>query len=442
VAILKIPRLWPAPQIAAAANAATVDVITASATDGLDAFGSESAPKVEIKAKVEPKPRTEITPKAGSKEDARPKVEPKTGDGPRKADVKPFIEPAQETAPRIAANSSTDPRPPAPSGNIEGKTIAKWAIVIVLTAAIAVAGVIGYQHRFPRVPPTGTVTIETTPPGLDVVLAGKSIGKTPLTTSLAPGAYDVQVGTAPDTRTLKVNVTAGTSVLQHLELAAAAAPAALGGLRVQTEPAHLPVQVDGVARGLAPVAIEDLPPGEHEVTVRASSGVIHRTVKVQPRETLSLIVSSAAAAPPVDSGVVAAGWITVASPVALQMREGGKVIGTTETDRLMLPVGDHDLELSNEALGFTTKRTVRVTAGKTAATKVDLPNGTLSLNAQPWAEVFVDGERVGETPIGNLARRIGTHEIIFRHPELGERRETVVITVGKPARVGVDLRKK
>jgi hypothetical protein len=94
--------------------------------------------------------------------------------------------------------------------------------------------VIGYQHRFARVPPTGTVTIETTPPGLDVVLAGKSIGKTPLTTSLAPGAYDVQVGTAPDTRTLKVNVTAGTSVLQHLELAAAAAPAALGGLRVQT----------------------------------------------------------------------------------------------------------------------------------------------------------------------------------------------------------------
>jgi hypothetical protein len=56
--------------------------------------------------------------------------------------------------------------------------------------------------------------------------------------------------------------------------------------------------------------------------------------------------------------------------------------------------------------------------------------------------VFVDGERVGETPIGNLPRRIGTHEIVFRHPELGERRETVVIAVGKPARVGVDLRKK
>jgi hypothetical protein len=66
----------------------------------------------------------------------------------------------------------------------------------------------------------------------------------------------------------------------------------------------------------------------------------------------------------------------------------------------------------------------------------------LSLNATPWAEVWIDGERVGDTPIGNLTRRIGSHEVLFRHPELGERRETVVIAVGKPARIGVDLRKK
>jgi hypothetical protein len=274
-----------------------------------------------------------------------------------------------------------------------------------------------------------------------VVLAGKSVGKTPWTTTLAPGAYEVQVGTAPDTRTLTLNVAAGGSVLQHVEFAAAAGTGtAPGGLRVQTEPAHLPVSVDGVARGTSPVAIEHLQPGEHDVSVRTSSGVIHRTVKVQPRETLSLIVSSTAA--PVEPGVVAAGWITMTSPVALQLREGGKVIGTTESDHLMLPAGDHDIEVSNEALGFAAKRTVRVTAGKTTATRVELPNGTLSLNAQPWAEVWVDGERVGETPIGNLTRRIGSHEVIFRHPELGERREVVVIAVGKPARVGVDLRKK
>jgi hypothetical protein len=231
-------------------------------------------------------------------------------------------------------------------------------------------------------------------------------------------------------------------VVQHLEFAeglSTDAPAT-GGLHVQTEPSHLPVFVDGNNHGVSPVEIDKLQPGEHEVSVRTAAGIVRRAVTVQPRETVSLIVSSAP--PPPDPTAVSAGWIAVTSPVALQLREGGKLIGTTESDRLMLTAGDHDIEFANEDLGFTAHRTLHVTAGKTAGAKIDLPTGALSINAQPWAEVWVDGERVGETPIGNLSRRIGTHEVIFRHPDLGERRETVLITVGKPARIGVDLRKK
>jgi hypothetical protein len=388
VAILKLPRLWAAP-LGRTAAATAIDVTAGTAADGLDAFGSEEAPSVESQTAVEP--------------------------------------PMQRAHHAAAVRASA---------------AGKWLLVILLSAGAAVAGLIAYQKRFPRAASTGNVTIETTPAGLEVVLAGKSLGKTPLTTSLAPGVYEAKVGAGPDARTVKLSVTAGVSIVQHVEFATAPSPAAaaFGGLRVQTEPARLPVTVDGVARGAAPVAIDQLAPGEHQISVKTSSGVVHRTVTVQPRETLSLIVSSAGAA--AEPGVVAAGWISVSSPVALQLREAGKLIGSTESDRLMLPAGDHDIELSNEELGFTAKRTIRVTAGKTAATKIELPNGTLSVNAQPWAEVFVDGERVGETPIGNLSRRIGSHEVVFRHPELGERREVVVITAGKPARVGVDLRKK
>ena len=320
---------------------------------------------------------------------------------------------------------------------------AKWAAVIVITAATAVAGVFIYQKRFVPAATTGSVTLDTTPSGLDVVLAGKSLGKTPLTTTLAAGAYEVQVGAAPNTRTIKVNVTAGASVVQHVEFADAssAANVATGGLHVQTEPSHLPVSVDGASRGPSPIAIDQLQPGEHEVSVKTSSGVVRRAVTIQAHETTSLIVSSTAAPPP-DPAAVSAGWIAVTSPITLQLREGGKVIGTSESDRLMLTAGDHDIDFANEALGFTARRTLHVNSGKTTATKVDLPNGALSINAQPWAEVWVDGERVGETPIGNLSRRIGTHEVVFRHPDLGERRESVVIAVGKPTRIGVDLRNK
>jgi hypothetical protein len=126
----------------------------------------------------------------------------------------------------------------------------------------------------------------------------------------------------------------------------------------------------------------------------------------------------------------------------LVIREGGKVLGSTDADRLMLTAGEHNLELSNEALGFQSKRAVRIEAGKTAALKIDPPNGVLSINAQPWAEVWVDGQRIGETPIGNLARSIGPHDVVLRHPELGERRETVTVTLQRPARLGVDMRRK
>jgi PEGA domain-containing protein len=240
-----------------------------------------------------------------------------------------------------------------------------------------------------------------------------------------------------------VMVAAGTSTVQRVEFAGDTqlAGEATGGLRVQTEPSHLPVLIDGTAHGASPVAIDQLPPGEHEISVRTSTGIVRRSVSIKPHETLSLIVSTATA-PPADVPAVSAGWISVSSSVPLQLREGGKVIGTSESDRLMLTAGDHDIEFVNPELGFTAKRTVRVTAGKTTATKVELPNGVVSINALPWAEVWIDGERIGETPIGNLTRRVGTHEVVFKHPELGERRESVLIVVGKPARIGVDLRKK
>jgi hypothetical protein len=55
--------------------------------------------------------------------------------------------------------------------------------------------------------------------------------------------------------------------------------------------------------------------------------------------------------------------------------------------------------------------------------------------------VFIDGKNVGQTPIGNLSLAIGTYEMTFRHPELGERRQTVTVTATGTNRVGVDLTK-
>ena len=134
------------------------------------------------------------------------------------------------------------------------------------------------------------------------------------------------------------------------------------------------------------------------------------------------------------------GWLSVKSPVAMEIREGGRQIGTTDTDRIMLTAGRHELEIVNDTLGYHSSRVVVVPPGKVAALGVELPQGAINLNASPWAEVWIDGHRVGETPIGNLPIAIGPHEVVFRNPQLGEKRQAVSVTLSAPVRLSVDMK--
>jgi serine/threonine-protein kinase len=66
----------------------------------------------------------------------------------------------------------------------------------------------------------------------------------------------------------------------------------------------------------------------------------------------------------------------------------------------------------------------------------------MSFNAIPWAEVWVDGRQVGETPLANVSVPIGSHEVLFRHPELGEKHVRALVTATAPAKVSVDMRQR
>jgi hypothetical protein len=317
---------------------------------------------------------------------------------------------------------------------------ARWAAVILLTVAGTVGVMWALQQR-PAAPANATLTVQTTPPGAEVSISGKPSGISPVSVSLPPGEYEVVLtGATGQRRELTVALTEAGSVVQHVEMGASApvatAPIAeAGALRVETDPAGQTVVVDGTTRGVTPLTVPSLAAGEHAVVVRGPAGSVRRTVVVQRGETMSLILAPTAAPP-----TTAAGWVTFESPVVLQLRENGQLVGTTETARLMLPAGDHDLEMSNDLLGFSTSRRVTITAERTTNVPVSVPNGTLSINAAPWAEVFIDGERIGETPIANISRPIGTHEVILRHPQLGERRATITVSTKQTARLGVDMR--
>ena len=284
---------------------------------------------------------------------------------------------------------------------------------------------------------SASLSIESMPAGAEVFAGGALQGRTPLTMSVAPGEHTFELLLEGRRKTLQAVARAGAAVVHHVDFEPASAAPKKASLRITSEPAKLRVLVDGVERGVSPLVVDDIGAGTHEVQVVSARGTLKRKVDVAAGESASVIISASPAAP---SGP-AAGWLSITSPVTLQVMEGKEIIGTTASKKIMLAAGRHDLVLSSDALGFSARRSVQLSPGSTATVKVDLPSAPLSINAVPWAEVWVDGVRAGETPIGNRSVRIGSHELVFRHPEFGERRQSVTVTLTSRARVSVDMRK-
>jgi hypothetical protein len=236
-------------------------------------------------------------------------------------------------------------------------------------------------------------------------------------------------------RSMPITIVAGGQVSQLIELPRAAS--LLGELQVRTEPAGAQVTVDGHPYGRSPLTVEGLAPGAHSVVLENELGSITQDVKIEAGTTASLVVPMGA---PKNAPV--SGWISVDAPTQLQIFEEGRLLGSSQSDRIMVSVGRHQLLLVNEAIGYSQVHGVNVTPGKVTPIKPRWPNGAMSFNATPWAEVTVDGEHVGETPLGNVSVPIGSHEVLFRHPELGEKRVRAVVTLAAPAKVSVDMRQK
>lgn len=309
--------------------------------------------------------------------------------------------------------------------------------LVVVAIALITAGVYWKDRwQLPAAAAGGSLRIESDPAGAEVRLNGAAKGTTPLSLSMPAGNYSLTVRHGSNIKELPVSVTNGATTVHHLTWAdtPAAAPPETGHLSVATDPPGSGVAVDGEERGVAPLTLRDLPVGQHRVVVRARGTTYTRTVQIEAGATASLFFGATQAAVP--------GSIALASPVQVQVFEDSRLIGTSDMDRIMLPAGEHVLELAADAVGYRATRTVNVTAGQTVALSVDLPRAPLSINAIPWAEVFIDGTRIGETPLGNLPQTLGSHEIVFRHPQLGERRVNALVTLKETNRISIDMRQR
>jgi hypothetical protein len=281
----------------------------------------------------------------------------------------------------------------------------------------------------------GTFAVETEPAGADVLIDGQSRGFSPLRLSLPPGPHNVVVRHGAEERRVPLTLAAGAEVVHHVAFSPVKAAPIVGSISVVTDPPGARVLIDGQTRGASPVTVTDLAAAEHKVSVSSEAGAADRTVAVRAGETVSVVFSL-----PRVSGPLA-GWAVVSSPFDVQVLQDNNIVGSGRSAKIMVPAGKHTFAIVNQTLGYQDTRTVDVAAGRTSTIQVNAPQVVLNVNARPWADVFIDGKSVGQTPIGNLSLAIGTYELAFRHPDFGERRQTVTLTTKGTNRVAVDLTK-
>lgn len=98
-----------------------------------------------------------------------------------------------------------------------------WGAMAAVAVAIVVAVVAAprFKHREPPrttvTPQTGTLTLESTPPGSTVLVDGAERGTTPLTLDVAPGTHSVQFRYRKNVRAVDVAVAAGEAATQSVD---------------------------------------------------------------------------------------------------------------------------------------------------------------------------------------------------------------------------------
>jgi hypothetical protein len=364
----------------------------------------------------------------------------------RAVEVDPLLafESEQEAEPVSGySRAKVDALPAGPASRRRFRALIAAAAVGVLVAAVAgvmafnptaTSAALSWAQSLPSrfmAPKPATLTVTTRPEGAQVSVDGEPRGVTPLTLSVAPGEHQLKVRVGSQERVLSLTAAPGADIARDFELLAPVA--ATGALSVVTDPPGAHVTIDGRPSGASPVNVDALAVGDHTIAVAGGTGSAERTVAVAAGQNATVHFSLPRVAGPVG------GFLSVSVPFEIQVVERGEVIGASGSTRIMLPAGRHEITLVNKTLEFQESRRVDIVAGQTSVVRIDPPRVRVNINARPWAEVSIDGQDFGQTPISNATVTVGTHQLVFRHPQLGERRQSVVITTKGPQRLAVDL---
>jgi hypothetical protein len=288
--------------------------------------------------------------------------------------------------------------------------------------------------------PAGTVLV-TSDTGGDVYLDGNKKDVAPaIITGVPAGDHVIEVrkeGSPPWRQT--VTVVAGQQVKVAASLGPATPPPPTSAsLRVISNEPEVEVFIDGEDKGKAPVNMPDIRPGEHIVGGRKKGfKPQEQTVRVAPGENGIVSFRMEVAAPDRPH----AGLRVQSTVPNAEVFLDGSSLGRAPVERTDLDPGKHYVVVHRD--GFTDfKREVFLIENQSIALVADLSaSGALRILSTPeGAEVRIDGEVIGRTPVARDGVSAGDHVVEFRLKGFFDHKETMKVEGGREKVFSVDLK--
>jgi hypothetical protein len=211
-----------------------------------------------------------------------------------------------------------------------------------------------------------------------------------------------------------------------------------GSLRIIASEPDTQIFVDGEDKGKSPASVASLAPGEHVVEGRKKGfKAAQQTVKVMPGENAVVQLKVDLAPPDRPRGTLR---VQSAVPNA-EVFVDGSSLGRAPIDRNDMDPGKHFVVVHKD--GFTDfKREVMIIENQAVALVADLSaSGSVRILSTPeGAEVRIDGELVGNTPVTKDGVGNGDHVVEFKLKGYFDHKESMKVEGGKQKVYSVDLK--
>ena len=283
--------------------------------------------------------------------------------------------------------------------------------------------------------PTGTLLVTSDAPG-EVYVDGTRRDLAPaVIAGLSAGEHIVEVRReGAQAWRQSVTIVSGQQAKVNANLGGAAG----AGLRIVSTEPNVEVFVDGESKGKAPVTMADIKAGQHLIEGRKTQfKPFETTVDIVPGKQSLVQLKMEPGSDDRGKAILRVQSTVPDAEVFLD----GSTLGKAPIDRHDLASGKHFVIIRKE--GYEEfKREVYLFEGQPVSLVADLRNvGKIRFLSSPQgADIVVDGEPIGKTPLERDDIAAGDHVVLLRLNGYYDHKETITVVGGKERLFSPDLK--